>query len=182
MTFHCYFFSCFHFYIAYSYSRKTSEISNMKYKHCYISLGMKSFANFVSVFPLILFWLLLCLGSLIIIPAARQDCFSLGLSAFCLRVVISVELAFFHYVVLQPGISLFNLDCIDKDEDFNCICSNKVGSLACVRCLSDCRFENVHILQLSRSNEDVTVNSLFICLPVRKLQEKKDLSLLTFHT
>lgn len=78
-----------------------------------------------------------------------------------------------HYVVLQPGISLYNLDCIDKDEDFNCICRNKVGSLACVRCLNDFRFENVHILQLSRSNEDVTVNSLFICLPIRKLQEKK---------
>lgn len=172
-TFHCYFFSCFHFYIAYPSSKRPSQISNMKYKHCYIPLEIKIFTNFVSPFPLIPLWLLLCLGSLIIIPAARQNLFSLGLN------LLSISMSSFLFSLLfslcspaawyQP----FNLDCIDKNGDFNCICRNKVGSLACVRCLSKSSFANVHILQLSTSNEDVTLNSLFICLPKRKLQEKR---------
>lgn len=93
-------------------------------------------------------------------------CFPSPCCHFCLA-------SFFSLCSPATFFSLFNLDFIDKDKDFNCICRNKVGSLACVRCLSDFRFENVHILQLIRSNEDVSVNSLFICLPVRKLPEKK---------
>lgn len=54
-AFHCYFFSCYHFYIAYHYGRRPNEISNMKYKHCYIPLEMKIFTNFVSPLPLIPF-------------------------------------------------------------------------------------------------------------------------------
>lgn len=161
------------FYITCPYSRRPSEISNMKYKHSYIPLEIKIFVNFVSLFPLIPFWLLLCLGSLIIIPAARQDHFSLGLHLLSISCRHFCLACFFHYVVLQLDIRLFNLDCIDKDGDFNCICRNKVVSLACVRFLSNFSFENVHILQLSTSNEDVTVNSFFICLPERKLQEKR---------
>lgn len=124
-TFYCYFFSCYQFYTAYPQSRRQSEISNMKYKHCYIPLEL-IFANFVSLLPFIPCWLLLCLGSLIII-LLQGTIVSLGdfiyfpspCCHFCLA-------CFFHYVVLQLDISLFNLDCIDKDEDFNCICRKLV--------------------------------------------------------
>lgn len=63
----------------------------------------------------------------------------------------------FHFIVLQLDISIFNLDRVDKDVDFNCIHGNKFGSLACVTCLTIFRFENVYILQLNSSTRYIIV-------------------------
>lgn len=135
----------------------------MKYKLSYIPLGMKIFANFVSFFcfPFDSFWVLLCLGSLIIILAARQDHFSLE---FHLLFIFMSSFLFKFFVCLfvslcSPAVWFFYLDGIDKDGDFNCICRNKVGSLEWVTCLTNFSFENVHILHLSTSNGSVKINS-----------------------